>query len=187
MLSVGLKLLCLWDFPGKSTGVGCLSLLQGIFPTQGSNPGLLHCGQILYPLSHEGSANTGQSSRSFLQGSLRDQRIEPWSLAMQADSLPAEPPGTWGPLPSGAWLAPWERRRVSRLPTRLDMERDQSKWLRLGRSAWACWHGVSGASQGQQARLWRCLGGWEPRLSRQPRQSFSSCLGAAWKSVLSVE
>ena len=40
-------------FPGKSTGVGCL--LQGIFPTQGSNPGLPHCRQTLYPLSHQGS------------------------------------------------------------------------------------------------------------------------------------
>ena len=44
-----------WDFPGKSTGVGCHFLLQGIFPTQGLNPGLLHCRQTLYPLSHQGS------------------------------------------------------------------------------------------------------------------------------------
>ena len=35
--------------------IGSLSLLQGIFPTQGSNPGLLHCRQILYQLSHQGS------------------------------------------------------------------------------------------------------------------------------------
>ena len=46
---------CLWDFPGKNTGVGCHALLQGIFPTQGSNPGLQHCGQTLYHLSHQGS------------------------------------------------------------------------------------------------------------------------------------
>ena len=39
----------------KNTGVGSLSLLQGIFPTQGLNPGLLHCRQILYQLSHQGS------------------------------------------------------------------------------------------------------------------------------------
>ena len=44
-----------WDFPGKSTGVGCHFLLQGIFPTQGSNPGLPHCRQTLYSLSHQGS------------------------------------------------------------------------------------------------------------------------------------
>ena len=43
-----------WDFPGKSTGVGCHFLLQGIFLTQGSNPGLLHCRQMLYSLSHQG-------------------------------------------------------------------------------------------------------------------------------------
>ena len=45
-----------WNFPGQNTGVGSLSLLQGIFPTQGSNPGLLHRRQIFYQLSHKGSA-----------------------------------------------------------------------------------------------------------------------------------
>ena len=49
------KLLRSWDSPGQNTGVGSLSLLQGIFPTQGSNPGLQHLGQILYQLSHKGS------------------------------------------------------------------------------------------------------------------------------------
>ena len=44
-----------WDSPGQNTGVGSRSLLQGIFPTQGSNPGLPHCRWILYQLSHEGS------------------------------------------------------------------------------------------------------------------------------------
>ena len=44
-----------WNSPGQNTGVGNLSLHQGIFPTQGSNPGLLHCRQILYQLSHKGS------------------------------------------------------------------------------------------------------------------------------------
>ena len=45
------------DFPGKSTGVGCHFLLQRIFLTQGSKPGLPHCGQMLYHLSHQGSPN----------------------------------------------------------------------------------------------------------------------------------
>ena len=44
-----------WNSPGQNTGVGSLSLLQGIFPTQGSNPGLPHCRRILYQLSHQGS------------------------------------------------------------------------------------------------------------------------------------
>ena len=42
--------------PGQNTGVGSLSFLQGIFPTQGSYPGLPHYGQILYQLSHKGSS-----------------------------------------------------------------------------------------------------------------------------------
>ena len=45
------RLLCPWNFPGQNTGVGCHVLLQGIFPTQGSNPGLLHCWQIRYHLA----------------------------------------------------------------------------------------------------------------------------------------
>ena len=45
-----------WNSPGQNTGVGSLSLLQGIIPTQGSNSGLPHCRQILYQLSHKGSS-----------------------------------------------------------------------------------------------------------------------------------
>ena len=44
-----------WNSPSQNTGVGSLSLLQGIFPTQGSNLGLPHCRRILYQLSHKGS------------------------------------------------------------------------------------------------------------------------------------
>ena len=44
-----------WNSPNQKTRVGSLSLLQGIFPTQGSNPGLPHCRWILYQLSHKGS------------------------------------------------------------------------------------------------------------------------------------
>ena len=46
---------CPWNSPGQNTGVGGLSLLQGIFPTQESNQGLLHCRQILYQLRYQGS------------------------------------------------------------------------------------------------------------------------------------
>ena len=48
------RLLCPWNSSGKNTGVNCYSYLQGIFQNQGSNPGLLHCRQILYRLSHQG-------------------------------------------------------------------------------------------------------------------------------------
>ena len=44
-----------WNSPGQNTGVSSLSLLQGIFPTQGANPSLPYCRQILYQLSHKGS------------------------------------------------------------------------------------------------------------------------------------
>ena len=50
------RLLCPWDFPGKNTGVGCPFLLQGIFPTQGSNQRLLHWQMDSLPLNHQGSS-----------------------------------------------------------------------------------------------------------------------------------
>ena len=49
------RLLCPWNSPGKNTEEGSYSLLQGIFPTQGSNQGLLHCRQIHYQVSYQGS------------------------------------------------------------------------------------------------------------------------------------
>ena len=49
------KLLCLWIYPNKNIGISCLFLLPGIFPTQGSNPGLPHYRRILYQMSHKGS------------------------------------------------------------------------------------------------------------------------------------
>ena len=50
-------LLCPWDSPGKSSGVGCHFLLQRIFLTQGLNPGLLHCRQTLYRQSTKDRGN----------------------------------------------------------------------------------------------------------------------------------
>ena len=57
-----------WNSLGQNTGVGGYSLLQGILPTQGSNPGLLHCWQILCQLSHKGSPRILVGSISLLQG-----------------------------------------------------------------------------------------------------------------------
>ena len=50
-----------WNSPGQNIGMGSLSLLQGIFPTRGSNPGLPHCRHILYQLSHKGNPSQTQS------------------------------------------------------------------------------------------------------------------------------
>ena len=82
-----------WNSPGQDSLVGSLSLLQGIFPTQGSNPGLLHCRWILYQLSHKGSPRILEwVACPFSSGSFqpRNQRGFP---ALQVDSLPTEPQG----------------------------------------------------------------------------------------------
>ena len=52
--TVAHQALCSWDFPGKNTGVGCHSLLQGVFSTQGLNPRHLHCTR-LFITCHQGS------------------------------------------------------------------------------------------------------------------------------------
>ena len=73
-----------WDSPGKNTGVGRLSLLQGIFPTQRSNPGLLHCRWILYQLSHQGRPQT--TMNGLQRSSQRNNRLE-IVLIMQAQVI----------------------------------------------------------------------------------------------------
>ena len=74
------------DSLGKNTGVGCHALLQELFPTHTSNPGLLHCRWILYCLSHGGSPRTLEVVYPFSRD-LPDPGIEPGSPALQADSL----------------------------------------------------------------------------------------------------
>ena len=81
------------DSPDKNTGGGGHALLQGIFPTQGQNPGLPHCRWILYQLSHKGSPRILKwVACPFSRGS-SDPAIEPVSPVLQTDSLPAELPG----------------------------------------------------------------------------------------------
>ena len=80
------------DSPSKYTGVSCHALLQGIFPTQGSNPGLLHCRQILSHLSHQRSPRILECvAHPFSRGSSQA-RIELGSPALHVNSLPAELP-----------------------------------------------------------------------------------------------
>ena len=54
-----------WNSPAQNTAVGSLSLLQGIFPTQESNWGLLHCRHILYQLSYQGNPQSGQEIKVY--------------------------------------------------------------------------------------------------------------------------
>ena len=70
--------------------MGGLSLLQGIFPIQGSNPGFLHCRRILYQLSHQGSQDYWSGWPIPSPGDLPNPEIEPGSPSLQVDSLPAE-------------------------------------------------------------------------------------------------
>ena len=69
------RLLCAWDFPGKSAGMGCHFLLQAIFLTQESNPGLLHCRQMLYHLSHQGSQHQTINLLLFQNEALLSQKV----------------------------------------------------------------------------------------------------------------
>ena len=82
------------EFSRPDTGVDSLSLLQGIFPTQGLKPGLPHCRWILYQLSHKGSPRILEWVASPSPADLPNPGIEPGSPALQADSsteLPGKP------------------------------------------------------------------------------------------------
>ena len=77
------------DFPGNSTGVDCHLLLQGIFPTQGSNPGLPHRRQTCYRLSHQGTTGSEAQAIDFDQNKTALTRVQlfkdfrgtgPWHL-----------------------------------------------------------------------------------------------------------
>ena len=79
----------LWNALGQNTGVGRLSLFQGIFPTQGIEPRFPKLQEDSLPAQLQGKPkNTGMGSLSPLQGDLPNPGIEPKSPALQVDSLP---------------------------------------------------------------------------------------------------
>ena len=79
---------CPWNSPGKNTGVGSYSLLQGIFLTQGSNLSLLNCMQILYHLSHPGSLDSSEYM-SILLSQLSPPHFSPWYPCLFSVSISA--------------------------------------------------------------------------------------------------
>ena len=81
------------DSPGEKIGVGCHALLQGIFPTQGLNPGFPHCRRILYCLCHQRSPRILEWIAYPFSRGCSWPRNEPGPPALQADSLPPELPG----------------------------------------------------------------------------------------------
>ena len=101
------RLLHPWDSPGKNTGVGYHFLLQGIFPTQGSNPGLLHYRQTLYPLSHQDPGSIPRSGRFTREGIGHPMQYSWASLVAQlVKNLPTMPE-TW--VPYLGWEDPLEK------------------------------------------------------------------------------
>ena len=76
-----------WNSQGQNTAVGSLSFLQGVFPTQGSNPGLPHCRQVLYQLSHKGSP---LSSQRVPEISSLDSKLSLLSAFMSSSLLPQD-------------------------------------------------------------------------------------------------
>ena len=99
-----------WNSPGQNTGVGSLSLLQEIFPTQGSNPGLPHCGRILYQLSHQGSP-----------------RILEW-VADPFSSRSSWPRSQTGICIAGGFFANWATREALVIHSKLPVHPCPSPW-----------------------------------------------------------
>ena len=107
-----------WNSPGQNTGVGSLSLLQGIFPTQGSNPGLPHGRQIVYQLSHQGSHFLGLLVNLLIavtKGNLQMRVARPW-MWMSASSRRTSwsTRRNWGPITRTcsassrqSWMSRW--------------------------------------------------------------------------------
>ena len=136
-------------------------LLQEIFPTQGSNPGLPHCRQILYLLSHKGSPRIlDWVAYPFASRSSRP-RNPPGSPALQADSLPTEP---WG-KPSQMTKRHIQRCSTSLLIREIQIKTTMRYLLSLVRKAIRktstnneSWNGC-----GEKGTLLHC--GWESKLA----------------------
>ena len=80
-----LRLYSAWNSPGQNTRVGSLSLLQGIFPTQGTKRSLLHCRQILYQQSYHGSPPKGDTVAAWA-------RKQAWASCVAGENSTTEPP-----------------------------------------------------------------------------------------------
>ena len=108
-----------WNSPDKTNGVGSLALLQGVFPNLGSNPGLLHCRQSFYQLSHKGNPRILEWIPVPSPADLPNPGIKLGSSALQVDSLWTElwrkpypllshyTEGGCGDEPSGIWQRSW--------------------------------------------------------------------------------
>ena len=95
------RLLCPWHTPGKNTGMGCHFLLQGIFPTQETNPGLLHCWQRLLPSGRPWAIREVQKRELPCESESHVRLfVTPWTIIYQAPwSLGFSRQEYWSGLP----------------------------------------------------------------------------------------
>ena len=89
------KLLCLWDFSGKNTGVGCHFLLQGIFPIQGWNPCVLLWQADSLPLSHQGSPIITFIKIKYCSSSVAKSYLTLWCHGLQHARPPCPSSSPW--------------------------------------------------------------------------------------------
>ena len=85
-----------WNSPGQNSGVGSLSLLQEIFPTQGPNPGLPHCRWIVYQLSYKGSFVKDTCLNQIYVATIFSMKSESEivSHSVMSDPMDCNPPGS---------------------------------------------------------------------------------------------
>ena len=148
------SLLCPWNSPGQNTGVSCHSLLQEIFLTQRSNPGLHHCRRILYSLSYQGSQKTDAGDLGLISGSERFPWRREWLLT------PGFLSGESHEQRSLAGYSPWGHKEldmIERLST-------QHNLVIRGWVLWATWH---------QSGLWGREKGLETELNHVANNSIS--------------
>ena len=168
---------CSWNSPNKNTEAGCHSLLQGIFPTQGSNAGLLHCRWILYHLSHQRSPLADTYLAASLASTNWKLKYPPAGASQVAQLLKNLPCNTRDErCKTRVRKIPW-RRRWQPAPVFLP-GRSHGQ-----RSRWAVVHGVTKswtwlstlAGTNQMPLLGHNSPGWEPLLWIIITASFS-CL-----------
>ena len=187
--------LCPWDFPGTNTRVGCHSLLQGIFPTQGSKLGLLHCSQILYQLSQLGSLGRLSRHRKRLRdpercwitktaGCLAQETRSCHSLVGRTPKVSLESPISSSPI---SCVSIWH----THTPEVLSMSCFSKTLAQVGLFHWPWGHlGKATASSGSVPTLLVKAGCWLWRSPACPRPEEGAELlkeapGLLWSSLTS--
>ena len=150
-----------WNSLGKITRLGCHSLLQGIFPIQGSNPGLMHCRQILYHLSYQGSLweviVVCFSHISFASTDLGKENI--------VTQLVKNPPAMWETwVRSQGWEDPLEKGKATNssiLASRIPWTIQSMGSQRVGHDWAAFTFKVFQTSKREQENIWHVTFIWE--------------------------